>query len=124
MVKKAMKSQRETILLSLTPQGVDKASNTIHKWLRAAGIPRRDIVRIRLTMEEVLSSICEHMEGRAQEEVQAEMSLRKRFGEWRIYVRYGGEQFDPTAPKDQEKDEDDWTARLLASTGCVPSYRR
>lgn len=110
-----MKTQTKTI--SLDRQGVDAASETIRAWLEAAGIPQRDVLRIRLTMEEMLTSISDHGENR----VNAELRFRRWIGEWRLYVRYDGDRFDPAGRK--ESDTDEWTADLLARTGFAPVWR-
>ena len=109
-----MKTQIKTICLDRA--GVDTASEVIQSWLEAVGIQQRDILRIRLSMEELLGSISSH-----EENVQAEMRLKKRIGDWQLLIRYDGDRFDPTAPKKTEIDE--WTADLLARTGIVPIWR-
>ena len=109
-----MKTLIKTI--SLDRAGVDTASEVIQGWLEAAGIQQRDILRIRLSMEELLGSVSAYGEN-----IQAEMRLKKRVGDWQLLIRYDGERFDPTAPKKTEIDE--WTADLLARTGIVPTWR-
>ena len=110
-----MKTQTKTV--SLNRPGVDAVSETIRAWLEEAGIPQRDILRIRLTMEELLNRVSEHGKGCAY----ADLRLCKRIGEWRLYVRYDGDRFDPTGRK--ESDADKWTVDLLARTGFAPVWR-
>lgn len=116
-----MKTQTKTILkpqtktICLDRRGVDAASEMIGFWLETAGLERRDIARIRLTMEEMLSAIARHGEG-----VLAELRFSRRFGEWRLRVRYDGDRFDPTAGDKSELDE--WTEELLSRTGFVPVW--
>ncbi len=110
-----MKTQTKTVRLDRP--GVDAASETIRNWLESAGVPERDVLRIRLTMEELLNRISEHGEGC----VEAEVRFRRRIGEWRLYVLYGGDRFDPAGQKESEVDT--WTADLLARTGFVPLWR-
>lgn len=110
-----MKTQIRALQLNI--QEVDGAAETIQSWLETAGVGHRDILRIRLTMEEMLAAVCSHGEG----SVPAELRFGRRFGDWRLVVRYGGERFDPTAPKENELEG--WTADLLARTGFVPAWR-
>ena len=56
-----MKAQKKTICLNR--KGVDEASVCIQNWLQEAGIRHTDIVRIRLTMEELLLDISENWGG-------------------------------------------------------------
>ena len=74
-----MNARKKTAHLTLDRQGVDEASNTIQSWLEEASLPERDILRIRLTMEEILSVVCEH----GNESLQAELLLVRLFGEYR-----------------------------------------
>ena len=110
-----MKTQTKTVRLDRP--GVDAASETIRNWLESAGVTQRDVLRIRLAMEGLLNRISEHGEGRTE----AELRFRRRIGEWRLYVFYDGDRFNPAGQK--ESDVDAWTADLLARTGFVPSWR-
>ena len=110
-----MKSGKKTI--KLDQQGIDTAAETIQGWLTDAGVKRKDVLRIRLTMEELLGRVCEHTEGSTS----AELSMSKRFGVCRLRIRYGGDRFDPGEQKDNELEE--LSAGILARTGFLPSWR-
>ena len=110
-----MKTKTMTILLDR--RGIDIMSATIQNWLEETGIGHKDILRIRLTMEELLFKVYEH----SDDDIQAELRLRRGIGDWQLRVRYDGGRFDPTAPK--ESDIDEWTADLLARTGIMPAWR-
>lgn len=101
----------------LNPAGIDEASETVSAWLRDAGAERTDIIRIRLTIEDILLNISDHTE----ETIRAELSFFHRFGADQIRIRYGGDRFDPLTPEDQEIGE--FTASLLAGTGILPVWR-
>ena len=103
--------------ITLDHQGVDEASETIRIWLENAGLEQRDILRIRLTMEEVLLTICEH----GDDDLKMEMVFSNGIGSGQIRIRYGGERFDPTAPRENELDE--WAAILFSRTGIMPKWR-
>ena len=113
--KKDMRTQ--TIILNLDRPGVDSASEAIQSWLESEGLQHRDILRIRLTMEDVLATVCDHADGA----IQAELHFSKRLGDLRLRVRYDGDKFDPTAPSVNELDG--WSSNLLARTGFRPAWR-
>ena len=110
-----MKNYEKSIRLDRA--GVDEASETIRSWLEGAGIKNTDILRIRMTMEELLNNICMH----GKEPVEAVLYFQKRFGICRLRVAYSGEQYDPTKPSDNETEE--FTAVLLEHTGILPFWR-
>ncbi|MBQ3291306.1 MAG: cation:dicarboxylase symporter family transporter [Mogibacterium sp.] len=110
-----MKTKTNTLQLNL--HGVDMASAIIQEWLESVGIERKDILRIRLTMEEMLIAICENGDGK----VEAELRFSKRKGDWWLRINYDGERFDPTTPAENELGG--WSEALLARTGFVPSWR-
>ena len=110
-----MKTKKITVLLNR--QGVDEAAENIQSWLTAAGVERRNVLRIRLTMEELLEKIC----SRGNENIQAELTISKFVGSCRLRVRYGGERFDPTRRKESELEE--FSESILAQTGFLPTWR-
>ena len=109
-----MKAKTKTIQLS--NQGVDCASETIRDWLEAEGVSQRDVLRIRLTMEELLSVVSGHTE----DQVTAQLRFKKSFGDRCLVIRYDGDKFNPTAPVENELEG--WTADLLSRTGFVPAW--
>ena len=76
-----MKKKEQTFLLNRL--GVDEASLAILSWLQKTKLNHKDILRIRITMEDLLTSICEHGEGK----VLAKIALIKVFGTWLLRVR-------------------------------------
>ena len=104
--------------IRLDSQGVDEASEIIQSWLEEAGIPHRDVLRIRLTTEELLSVICD----RGGDDIRAELRFWKWFGDWRLSIRYDGGRFDPTAAR--EDGLQGWTDELLSRTGFLPIWSR
>ena len=110
-----MKAQTKTIILN--NRGVDEASGIIQGWLESEGISHSNILRIRLTLEELLTAVCVKGEGR----IRAELHFRRRFGYCLTTIRYSGDRFDPTAPRENELDG--WAAEFLSRTGFVPKWR-
>ena len=110
-----MKAQKKTICLNR--KGVDEASECIQNWLQEAGIRHTDIVRIRLTMEELLLDVSEN----GEDDPEAELRFEKWLNDWKLSIRYNGTRFDPTEKKENELQE--WTAQLLSRTGFLPIWR-
>ena len=110
-----MKTKKEGVDLDL--QGVDKASALIQGWLTEADLRRQDMLRIRLTMEELLAKVCRH----GGEGLRAELSFTKRVGAGWLRIRYGGERYDPTRSADDALEE--LSDTILAQTGFIPSWR-
>ncbi|MBQ3403981.1 MAG: cation:dicarboxylase symporter family transporter [Oscillospiraceae bacterium] len=110
-----MKSKRTSILLNM--RGVDEASEIINTWLSEAGKNPKDILRARLTMEELLAKICTHN----GEEGEAELRLSAHLGHYNLRVLYAGDRYDPT--DDDENEMEEWSSEILSRTGFQPSWR-
>jgi len=73
--------------------GVDAVSEQIGEWLKKTGYQKENILRLRLTMEELLLRVCEHFE----EKMTGTLVMTKRFGTPVLRFRYRGEAYDPYA---------------------------
>ena len=102
--------------LFLNRAGVDAASEQMACWLAELGVPSRDTLRIRLTMEELLLRISEHY----CEEIDCTLRMGKYFGVPFISFRYAGEAYDPTGEQGNEMSR--WTQQLLANMGLSPAW--
>lgn len=102
--------------LFLDHSGVDAASEQMAFWLAELGVPSRDALRIRLTMEELLLRICAHY----GEGIDVTLRMGKYFGIPFISFRYAGEAYDPTGEQNDEISR--WTGQLLANMGLSPSW--
>lgn len=110
-----MKTKLKTI--PLDGHGIDDASQTIQQWLADCRIKQKDILRIRLTAEEMLSMIS----SRSGDGSAAELRLVRRLGSIWLSVRYGGERYDPTIHEENALEE--WSAEILSRTGVAPGWR-
>ena len=105
--------------LLLDRKGVDAAAREIAIWLKDLELSRKDRIRIRLTMEELLLRISEHFGGK----ITGSLFLGKRFGVPEIRFRYRAEAFNPVrAADDQENEMLEWTDRILANMALSPSW--
>lgn len=99
----------------LNPEAVDQIAGGIQKFLTDAGLARRDALRLRLSMEEVLLRL---MDAPAPPK-SVMLGMGKRFGRLTVSLRYSGESFDPT--RDGGADGD-WSGRILANLGAAPTW--
>ena len=77
----------------LNADGLDQIAAVLQEVLSDQGLERREALRIRLTMEELLLRV---MEAQGEDPVTVTLSMKKRFGTQTILLRYGGPSFDPT----------------------------
>lgn len=101
----------------LDAKAVDDISEKIRVYLEDLSVERRNILRIRLTMEELLLRICDMQEKPAH----ISLGLGKQYGKPTVCLKYEGDPFDPT-----NGESENWNDRILASAGLSPtwSYKR
>lgn len=106
-----MKQTRAEFILS--PETVDRVSELFAGALAEAGADRRDILRIRLSLEDILGSWLEKLEGAA-----VCCQTTQRFGRTSVEVSVQGIQIDP-----EDRDGDFLlSSRLLAQAGLALDY--
>lgn len=94
---------------------IDRVSEEVGKFLASAGVERREALRIKLTLEEVL------LEYQAKFGEGAAFQLRcaRRFPSVRIEIIVAGEAFDPLHKASEESDV---IRGLLAGIGLAPAW--
>lgn len=97
----------------LSANAVDDISEAIDQFLKTAGVERRNILRIRLTMEEILLRIRDMNEPPRH----VRLGLGKQFGRMTVSLKYEGDPFDPT-----EGEAESWNDKILISVGLSPSW--
>ncbi len=107
------KNKEENLLLDRT--GVDKISEIISINLQKTGVAKKDVLRVRLLMEEQLLKVARHFNY----EKTVTVNTGKRFGVPFIIVQYDGEEYDPTSQNDD-------VVIFYADMGMTPhwSYHR
>ena len=98
----------------LNAGGVDEISEELQEVLTEQGMERREALRIRLTIEELLLRVMEHNHDAP---VTATLSVRKRFGARTLFLKYGGPSFDPSDVEDGT-----WGSRILQNIGLDPTW--
>ncbi len=107
----------------LDASGLDQISEEIETRLESSmKLPRRDVLRLRLAMEELMLRIMERNGDSKPESVL--LAIGKQYGRQVIQLRYGGDAFDPTRGSQEEASE--LSVNILANLGLMPSwsYRR
>ena len=101
---------------TLDAKAVDDISESIKSFLESLNMERRNVLRIRLTMEELLLRLHDRSDGPAA----VSLGLGKQYGKPLVSLKYEGEPFDPT-----DGEAENWNGRILAAAGLSPvwSYR-
>lgn len=108
-------SNSNTLEVTVDYKGIDTISEFISNWMTECKTDKYELIRTRLTVEELLLSVNAHYE----KEVSATVYTGTKFGKRYCRIVYDGESFDPFA-KDENLDE--WTEHLISSSETVPSW--
>lgn len=101
--------------LDFSNNNIDLACEKVGKFLTLSGVDRREVLRIKLTFEEVL------LEYQAKFGIDATYKLKctKRFSAIRVEIEVLGESFNPL---ERESDDGALINGFLAGIGLAPSY--
>lgn len=94
---------------------IDLACEEVGKFLASADVERREALRIKLTLEEVLLKY----QSKFGEEAAFRVRCVKRFSSIKVETIVPGESYDPL---NQESEEDDVIRNLLAGIGLTPAW--
>ena len=113
-----MKSfERTRKVYILDRAAVDMLSEEIQEFLEGIRLEKRNRIRIRFAMEDLLLRVCEHY----KESVPCTLEIGRRIGRPYISFRYGGEMYNPTT---SDNGEDQFSRRLLVDMGFAPVWSR
>lgn len=101
----------------LNSETIDAAVEAAEGFLSGAGVDRKDILRIRLAMEETLLN---YQEALGPEPVFS-MKCVKRLGRLRVELCFPGRQLDPFAVEEEEESE--ILRGILAGMGIAPVWQ-
>lgn len=113
--EKALQKRRETVLLDAA--GIDRLSALLTETLEQAGTERRDTVRLRLAMEDILAL----WQSRLGSESVCTFRCGTRLGRRYIQLLIPGERLDPAEVEDGEARGLLYSS-LLAQAGLSPVY--
>lgn len=92
---------------------IDSTARETEAFLKKNQIPRENIIRLVLSMEEILLKY----RDRFGEEKEYTFETGKRFGVSYVSVSIPGEAFNPA-----KEENDDWSLKILADMGLAPLY--
>lgn len=98
---------------TLNDIAVETISADLQNYLNRRRMERRDVQRVRLTVEELLLNILEH----CGKNIQISAGIGKQFGRHLFRLRYKGAPFDPT-----RSSENPWSDDLMRTLGYFPSW--
>ena len=102
----------------LTREGIDAASEEIVSYLSTRRIDRKEILRIRLGMEDTLL----RYQTEFGEETAFSLQCGKSVGTQKVSVRIRGTMFDPFANSDEDFDNS-FMRRAISAMGNLPLWR-
>ena len=102
--------------MNLQPENIDCFSHRMTEVLSGRGLGKQDVLRLRLTLEELLLRI----RDRFGEDTVCAMKISRTFRNLSVEVTYGGEAFDPT-PGNREEGEA-WSEIILENMGLAPAW--
>lgn len=99
---------------TLNNSGIDTVSEALAAYFSKYGVPSRDILRMRLGLEEALM----HCQLRFGSDTEMQVSARRRFGRVNFEIRVKGEAYNPFA----ENKEDELLQRMLTGLDLAPAW--
>lgn len=109
---------KETYEGKLSNKEIDRISAEIEEWGKRYKTDKKDILRLKFSLENALISI---LEKNGAEKLPVTVRLSSRFDSYVIAVYYGGVPFDPFSGKDRDGDE--WSCLMLEKLGQKAQYR-
>ena len=82
--------------IALDAAGIDLISDKIAEKMKKAGVRKKDILRLRLTIEDHLVRVSQHCGS----DTTVTLRMGRRFCTPYVYICYEGDEFDPTASDD------------------------
>lgn len=110
-----MKQKITKHTLTLNPVDIQTFIEHLGDYLQELKLDRRNILHLKLSLEEILLRWQDHFGP----DTPLEVSAGSRFGQPQIWMSVAGE---PCNPMDMQYDELDWSSRLLADMGYAPAY--
>ena len=100
---------------TLGPACVDPISEIVNDWMTECKADKRQVVRTRLAIEELLLNLISHYD----EEVTLTVQTGKRFGKRVLKIIYPGDSYNPY---DTSEDFDNWTNHIMSYTDTIPVW--
>ena len=107
---------KESFSIVLTRSGIDEISDRIDAWGKQKKVNKKDLLRMRLSVEEALLPLAEKYE----ESKEVTVRFDARLETYAVLVEYVGGVFNPLS--DEEKEADEWTNQTLGRLGQKAVY--
>ena len=99
----------------LSPEAVEEISQRISDYMEELKCDSKAVIRVRFTVEEMLLRILDRTK---ESVVKVELGLGKRMRRQMLYIRYDGDELDPTGTEE----DDEWSAGILEGLGLFPTW--
>ena len=110
-----MKTAKRTTTFTLSPESIDIVSDQVQEFLTQIGTERKNIIRLKLSIENILLRLKDHF----GEEKQFTFSTGSKLHRPYINIDVPGEQFDPTESDDEFGEI---SSHLFMGLGLYPGY--
>ena len=100
----------------LEPEKIDLAAEKVEEYLTSLGLKKKEVIRLRLSVEEILLSWKERTDGKRM----VQLSCYKRLGQPLIRLKLVGNTCDPL--KKTEDTFSEWSETLLSRLETRPVY--
>ena len=117
MFHRRVKIETTDTSYSLSNSSIDEVSEQVSSFLTSIGAQRETIIRIRLSVEEVLLRWEEHFDGEMEFHLEMGAHWKRPF----IVLRLWGAEFDPLTRTDSGIGL--WASELLGTIGLMPVFR-
>lgn len=104
---------KQTYSLDLTC--VDAISDHVGNWMTECKADKRQVVRTRFAIEELLMNLISHY----NEEIPITVQTGNRFGNRVLKIIYPGESYNPY---ESSEDFDKWTSHIMSYTDTIPLW--
>ena len=107
---------KKNIQYRLTSEGIDLISGSISEYLTGISLNRKDVLRVRLIMEEIL---LQYQEFFGTDHVVL-LTCGKRFSRHRVQLIIEGDSFNPLSANEENSEILD---TFLSNMGLIPSWQ-
>ena len=106
-------------MLFLTNDNIASVCEQADDFLRKNGADTKEIIRLRITLEETLLRFQEQLSP----ETKFSLKLGKRFGNFKICLNVPGAMADPFANNESMNNDEDYLRKALVRMGKLPIWR-
>lgn len=98
----------------LDEAGIDRISEQLQEWVEKTEIERKNAIRLRIALEDLLQDLCIHYERKNTVSIEMDKKHRKTV----ISIRYPGTAYNPV----QNAETEEWSQMILSQLGLAPVW--